>query len=249
MSTRVVVTLAAADLERERPNLERGSVVADGVTGLPLGSFCDLELVFPTGEKVTLPARAVLAAGASTIFAFEGFDRAALLRHLAPPTDAPATGVAAAPAPDLPEEAEGEADGEVESRSATVQERLRGLSVAEQLRVAREGSLAERVALERLYGKIVWETLLRNTRVTVPEVARLAKMGTMPRPLLEIIVGNHAWLQVPQIRRALLSNPRLSPEMVQKVLALLPREELKQVPQASAYPASVRMAAKAMVKR
>jgi hypothetical protein len=74
-------------------------------------------------------------------------------------------------------------------------------------------------------------------------------MGTMPRPLLEVIVGNPAWLQVPQIRRALLANPRLSADMVHKVLALLPRDELQVVPQTTAYPAAVRLAAKAMVKR
>ena len=80
-------------------------------------------------------------------------------------------------------------------------------------------------------------------------MARLARMGTMPRPLLELIVGNAAWLQVPQVRRALLSNPRLPQDAVQKVLQLLPRDELQLVPQVTAYPAAVRMAAKAMAKR
>jgi hypothetical protein len=236
MGTRVVVNLSAADLERERPNLERGSVVAAGAAGLAVGAFCDVELVFPSGETATLPARAVLATDAGTVLAFDGFDRAALQRLLAAPEPGPAV-----------DGGESEAEPE-EVPSATVQERLRGLPVVEQLRVAREGSVTERIALERLYGKTVWEALLRNTRITAPEVARLAKMGTMPRPLLELIVANPAWLQVPQIRRALLSNGRLSQDMVQRVLALLPRNELKLVPQNTAYPPAVRMAAKAMVK-
>jgi len=232
---RVVVTLTATDLERERPNLERGSVVGAGVTGLERGAFCDLELVFPSLERMSVPARAVLTSDTSTVFAFDAFDREALARHLA------------APAPvDAPVD-DGEASEELPP--ANLHERLRGLSVAEQLRVAREGSTTERIVLERLYGKIVWEALLRNTRITVPEVARLAKMGTMPRPLLEIIVGSPAWLQVPQVRRALLTNPRLSPDMVQRVLLLLPRDELQLVPQITAYPTAVRMAAKGMVKR
>ena len=244
MLNRVVVTLSAADLERERPNLERGSVVAAGVHGLPIGAFCDLELTLPSGETMALQARAVLTTGGGTVFAFERFDRGALLRSLASPPHAlaeppPAPAGEASPDPD---------DEEGPAPSASVQERLRGLSVAEQLRVARDGTLEERVVLERLYGKIVWETLLRNTRVTVPEVSRLAKMGTMPRPLLELIVANPAWIQIPQIRRALLTNPRLSQDMVQRVLSVLPRAELKLVPQASAYPPAVRAAAKAMIK-
>jgi hypothetical protein len=239
MGSRIVVTLTAADLERERPNLERGSVVAAGVEGIPVGAFCDVELVFPSGERATFPARAVMATGAGTVFAFDHLDRELLARQLAAPEPTPVASTGDADA--------GE-DAEPEPPSASIQERLHGLSVVEQLRVAREGSLPERVALERLYGKTVWETLLRNTRISIPEVARLAKLGTLPRPLLELIVGNPAWLQVPQVRRALLTNPRLSQDMVLKVLALLPRAELKLVPQAAAYPPAVRAAAKAMVK-
>jgi len=241
MHPRLVVTLTAADLERERSNLERGSVVVAGVTGLERGACLEVELGFPSGERLILPARAVLASQASTVFAFDGFDREALARHLAaPPAPAPALAD-----PELADAAEPPQD----DHPATVQERLRGLSVVEQLRVARDGSITERVALERLYGKVVWEALLRNTRVTVPEVTRLAKMGTMPRPLLELIVSNPAWLQVPQIRRALLTNPRLSPDMVHRVLSALARDELQLVPQVTAYPPAVRMAAKALTRR
>jgi hypothetical protein len=223
---RIVVPLAPADLERERPNLERGSLVAAGVKGVAIGAFRELELLFPSGASVVLTARAVLDAGAGTVFAFEARDRALLAPHLA----------AADAEPEAPADA------------GTLQDRLRGLSVVEQLRVAREGSIEERVVLERLYGKTVWEALLRNTRVTVPEVARLAKLGTLPRPLLELIVGSPAWLQVPQIRRALLANPRLTPEMVPRVLALVPKEELKQLQHAAAYPAAVREAAKRLLR-
>lgn len=267
MRPRVVVTLTARGLEQERANLERGSVVGAGVSGLERGAFCDVELVFPSGQRLQVAARAVLATGEGTVFAFESSDLEPVRRLLAGPPQAPPAQVSPAPvappsAPAVgatlpgPGPAAGPAPADEdpealhgEAAPAHVQARLRGLSVVEQLKVAREGALTERVVLERLYGKTVWEALLRNTRLTVPEVSRLARMGTMPRPLLELILGNPAWLQVPQVRRALLSNPRLSPDMVARVLALLPRDELKVVPQITAYPAAVRMAAKALVKR
>jgi hypothetical protein len=242
---RVPITLAAADLARERPNLERGSLVAPGLGGLPVGTFCDVELALPTGERLTIPARAVLETEAGTVLVFEAHDRAALARSLA-------AAAAASPAPAAAEPPGEEPEDDPDAGAAApanVQERLRGLPIPEQLRVAREGTLTERVVLERLYGKVVWEALLRSGHLTVPEVARLARMGTMPRPLLELIVASPAWLQAPQVRRALLSNPRLSQDLVQKVLALLPRDELKLVPQNTAYPAAVRMAAKALAHR
>lgn len=211
MRPRVVVTLTAAGLEQERANLERGSVVGAGVAGLERGAFCDVELALPSGQRLLVPARAVLATAEGTVFAFEPYDREALRRLLEapPPASAPAQ-APPAPSDPGPEHDPAAADDEPEDPAgeaapANVQARLRGLSVVEQLRVARDGGQTERVVLERLYGKTVWEALLRNPRLTVPEVSRLARMGTMPRPLLELILGNPAWLQVPQVRRALLS--------------------------------------------
>jgi hypothetical protein len=241
VSSHVSLTLSPADLERQRPSLERGAVLAPGLSGLAVGAFCDVELTFPAGRRITLPARVVLADRAGAVLAFEPADRGALAECLGPAEPR-------APEEPPPDATTAEPDEEPPA-PANVQERLRGLSVIEQLRIAREGNQTERMVLERIYGKVVWEALLRNTHLTVPEVSRLARMGTMPRPLLELIVGNPAWLQAPQVRRALLSNPRLSAEMVQRVLSALPREELKVVPQNTAYPVAVRMAAKAMTRR
>ena len=135
--------------------------------------------------------------------------------------------------------------GRVTHRFAlTVHERLRGLPLAAQLKVAVGGELHERIVLERLYGKNVWETLLRNPRLTAPEVSRIARYGSLPRVLLEIIVGNNAWLQIPEVRRALLSNPRLATDQIMKVLRLTPKHELKLAAIQTAYPHTVRNAAK-----
>ncbi len=135
-----------------------------------------------------------------------------------------------------------------ELKMSPVHIRLRNLSMAEQLKLAHHGEQQERILLERLYGKTVWEALLRNPRITAPEVGRIARMGSLPKPLLEIIVGNSSWLQIPEIRRALLGNPRLAPELISRVLRLLPRHELKIVPGQLAYPAAVRDVARRMLK-
>jgi hypothetical protein len=139
-------------------------------------------------------------------------------------------------------------DADSARRAPLLHERVRNLSVAEQLRLAQRGEHQERVLLERLYGRTVWEALLRNPRLTAAEVARIARMGALPKPLLEIIVGNAAWLQVPEVRRALLTNPRLASEMIPRVLRLLPKHELKLVPAQLAYPSAVRDVARRMLR-
>lgn len=134
-------------------------------------------------------------------------------------------------------------------RQKSPHERLRGLSPVEQQKRARGGELNERVILERLYGKGVWEALLHNPRLTPPEVARIARKGTVPRPLLELILDNNAWIQVVTVRRALLGNPRVTGEGINKLLRITPKHELKTIAKTTAYSSMVREAARKMLDR
>jgi Tfp pilus assembly protein PilZ len=129
-----------------------------------------------------------------------------------------------------------------------VHERVRTLNLAEQQKLARTGELQERVALERQYGKNVWETLLANPRITVPEIARIARKGTVPRPLLELIIDNATWVKNTPVRRALLGNPRCGDAAI-KILRLAPRPELKLIERGTAYPAIIREAARKLLGR
>ena len=136
----------------------------------------------------------------------------------------------------------------VRSAPPTVYDKLRGLTVAQQLKVARDGEVVERMVLERIYGKGVWEALLRNPRITMPEVARIARMGSLPVPLVELIVATVGWLQSPMVRRALLGNPRLGGDAVTKVLRAMPKGELALVPKQTTYSAQIREAARKILR-
>jgi hypothetical protein len=133
--------------------------------------------------------------------------------------------------------------------TASLQDRIRSLTGAEQLRLAASGNLTERTLLERIYGPTVWETLLRNPRLTIPEVARIARKATLPRPLVELVASTAPWLASGEVQRALLSNSRSSPTVIQKVLSAMSRHDLQLVPQQTAYPEAVRAAAKKRLGR
>jgi hypothetical protein len=136
-----------------------------------------------------------------------------------------------------------------ERAAKTLAERIRGLSSVQQQRLAAKGTMPERIALERAFGSNVWEALLSNSHLTIPEVAWIARKGTLPRPLVEDIAGHPSWLAAPQVQRALLANPRSSAVVVTKVLRALPLSDLQLVPQQTAYPQAVRAAAKKMLGR
>ncbi len=126
--------------------------------------------------------------------------------------------------------------------------KLRNLTPEQRIHYARSSIQEERVLLERIYGSVVWELLLRNPKITVPEVARMARKGSMPRPLLDFITDNEQWVRHSLVRRALLGNPRLTGDSITKVLRCLPPRELKLVPQQTAYPPAVRQAASRLMK-
>lgn len=232
-----------------------------GGAGLELVGFC-AEMKARIGELLTAPAPAPVpdAVGdlaPSTIPAVElagdaGGDEAMELLELLPPGATRATSserADAAEARAIDRDPDGAADRpQREPLAKNVYERLRGLTLAEQVKAAHSPDPSARMALERIYGKNVWEPLLRNPRLTAPEVARIARMGQLPKPLIEIILANGAWLQIGEVRRALLTNPRLATDQVLRILRLLSKHELKMASVTTAYPFAVRDCAKRLLR-
>jgi hypothetical protein len=226
------------DLSKRRAFLPGASLPS----GVAERSPCDL-VVLRAGQTVTLAGEVVYVRdegpgkGVGLALAPLDAQALALLRAMADAPDDPAVD----PAVDASVEASA-GPGPVR-----LHERLVALSGLDQQKLAGTGTLPERIALERMYGPNVWPALLENPRVTIPEVARVARKGTLPRPLVEAIAANTAWLAAGEVQRALLSNPRASAAVLEKVLRALPRRDLQLVPVQTAYPMAVRMAAKKML--
>ncbi len=228
------VVLELADDSQLARDLDVGGVF---VPGCAIAVLEECELVVRRGATaLTVAARVVFVDGNGA--GLELLDRSPAAR-----ATLAALARSAPPAP--PDDDEGD-DGRQLARGP--HERLRGLTLVQQQKIASHGELSARIVLERLYGKTVWESLLRNPRVTGPEVARIARMPALPRPLIEHIVGNGGWLQLPEVRRALLANPRLGTDQIVRLLRLLPKPELKLAVLQTSYPHAVRDAAKRLLR-
>lgn len=204
-----------------------GGVFVAGCT-LPLLAECEL-VVHTADEDIVCAARVVFANETGAGLELVGVPPEILerLTRLAEPE----------PEPD-----------ETKKLARNIHERLRGLTLVQQIKLASHGEVTERMVLERIYGKTVWEPILRNPRVTAPEVARIARMGALPKPMLELICTNGNWLQLPEVRRALLAHPRLAPDQILRVLRMLPKHELKLAATQTSYSQAVRTAAKRLIR-
>ena len=247
--SRPTVVVELADNPRFVEDVSAGGVfVPDG--NLALNDECELVVRGHSGE-IALPARVVYIDPArGTGLELLGFgptikERIVALAQAPEPEPGPAPPVDSDAAAD---DADDDDDDATPDKPKNLQDRLRGLTLVQQVRKANSSDPSTRIILERMYGKNVWESLLRNSRLTSPEVARLARMGTLPRIQLETIVNNGAWLQIPEVRRALLTNPRLGTDQIMRVLRLMPKHELKVAATTSAYTFAVRDAAKRMIR-
>jgi hypothetical protein len=245
-------------------NLYKARAFVPGASGLDTRERCTLLIgVSSCDAEVSVEAEAVwsgpagvglelVGLGASKRAELEAFVRGAA-------TDAARAEAASSEQGSAePEESETPAADPDEGDDATaaggrvprnVYERIRGMSSREREETARHGSLAERVALERTYSGAVWEGLLQNPQLTQPEVARIARNGTLPKPLVTTIVANAGWLSNGEVQRALLSNPRCSGAQLERVLRAMPQSELARLSQHCPYRAEVRAAAARLVVR
>lgn len=250
-------------------NLRKGRAFVPGHSGLVERDLCTLCVTPPAGgEPLRLRAEAVWIGAdpdAGTGLALLDFDASAqealseLVERVREAPAAPIDAARAAPAaagpsapatPEAPDAAAPtEDDGPGSSSARYLHDRIRQLDLVEREGVARQGSLPERVALERRYGSSVWEGLLHNPQITAREILRMAKSTSLPTHLVGSIVSNRAWLSDPAVARALLENPRVAGVHLERVLRMSSQADLLRLAEQSSLRLQVRQAAKRLIRR
>jgi hypothetical protein len=234
-------------------NLSRDRTFVAGPTELGEREACDLLIVHPlSGETFRIGAEAVwIQPGVGVGLALSLGDRRTALEAfigdaLEPPPQQPPEASLPPQSPDLEPTSAPDSSDEASS-SKNLYDRIRELRTHERDVMARQGSLPERVALERCFQGAVWEALLGNPQLTTGEVARIAKNPGLPVSLVTVITANAAWVSKSEIQRALLANPRLAGPALERVLKSVPRSELGPISTQAGYRPQVRQAAKKLL--
>lgn len=136
-----------------------------------------------------------------------------------------------------------------EEKSQTVWDRMRGLSQTEKILLAVKADRSERGALLQDNDPRVLLSILRNPRLTVEEVVRLAKSSFLNFQIVDVIMQTAQWMSNLDVRLALIRNPKTPQAFGLRILPSLPETEVKAIAKAGTSMALKQAALRQLQKR
>lgn len=124
---------------------------------------------------------------------------------------------------------EEEPEAETADKRENAWDRMRSLSQMEKILLAVKADRAERALLLQDNDPRVLLSLLRNPRLTVDEVARLAKSSFLTFQIAEVILKATQWMSSLDVRVGLVHNPKTPPAFALRILPTLPDSEVRAI--------------------
>lgn len=201
-----------------RTNLSFGALRLPTSETVAADALLLLTLRGPWGGEAFVKAQAVAALPDGIALAVEGNADEILERLLARP---------AAEAAEAPEETD-----ETPEKRQSAWDRIRALSQMEKLLLAVKADRSERGVLLQDNDPRVLLSLLRNPRLTVDEVARLAKSSFLNYQIADVIMKASQWMGSLDVRLGLIHNPKTPQAFALRILPTLPDAEVRNIARA-----------------
>jgi hypothetical protein len=196
--------------DEHRTNLSFGALLIPAAEAVAPDTTLLVTLRGPWGGETFVRAKVVAALPAGIALAFEGDGDEMLQRLLAKP-----------------------AAVEVEEpANQNAWDRVRGLSQMEKILLAVKADRSERALLLQDNDPRVLLSILRNPRLTVDEVARIAKSSFLTYQIAEVIMKTGHWMANIDVRLGLIHNAKTPPAFSLRILPTLPDAEVRAIARA-----------------
>jgi hypothetical protein len=119
-----------------------------------------------------------------------------------------------------------------EEKSQNTWDRIRALPQVQKLLLAVKADRSERALLLQDNDPRVLLSLLRNPRLTVDEVARMAKSSFLNFQIADVIMKTSQWSANLDVRQALIHNPKTPQPMALRILPTLPEADIRAIARA-----------------
>lgn len=201
-------------------NLAFNALSLSTAEGEPLHAVVRVTLRGPWGGEAALRGTVVATLPSGIAVAIDGATDG-LLERLLVRVSVPE----AAPAQPAPAQESGE-------RAQNAWDRVRSLSQTEKILLAVKADRSERALLLQDNDPRVLLSLLRNPRLTVDEVIRLAKSPFLTYQLADVVMQSVPWMANLEVRLALIQNPKTPQAFGLRILPTLPEQEIRAVARA-----------------
>src|SRR6266542_551628 len=169
----------------------------------------------PWAGEIGVQATVVAVLGDGIALALEGDPDEILARLLARPAEDTAA-----------------AEDEPPEKSQNTWDRVRGFSQMEKILLAVKADRTERALLLQDNDPRVLLSLLRNPRLTIDEVVRLAKSTYLNHQIADVIVKTGQWMASLDVRLALIHNAKTPQAFSLRILPMLPDSEIRTIARA-----------------
>jgi hypothetical protein len=208
--------------DEHRTNLSFGALRLPTVESVALHTALLVTLRGPWGGETSVRANVVATLPEGLALAFDGNGDEILERLLAKP---------AVPEEPPPDDKEVQSD-DASEKSQNTWDRIRGLSQMEKILLAVKADRTERAMLLQDNDPRVLLSILRNPRLTVDEVVRMAKSSFLTYQIAEVIMKTGQWMGNVDVRVALIHNAKTPSAFSLRILPTLPDSEVKAIARA-----------------
>ena len=208
--------------EEHAANLSLGALLLPTEEKEALHTVLLVTLRGPWGREIFAKATVVALLPAALALTIDGdpddrFER--LLTRPAAVEEAPADTSA-------PEESGEEPEPE---KRENLWNRMRAMSQTEKLMLASKADRSERALLLQDNDPRVLLSLLRNPRVTVDEIVRIAKSSFINFQIVDVIMKTGQWMSSLEVRTGLIHNPKTPQAFALRILPTLPDSEVRTI--------------------
>jgi hypothetical protein len=211
----------------EKTNLGVGGLFLRQADALPLLAVVELTLRLAGGRETRRQASVVAAMPAGLALHIEG-PTADLVSSLLPAAIPPES--AATPDP-------------ADADPGTLWERLRAMTPPQKILLAPKAERTTRALMLQDNDPMLLFALLKNPRLSLDEVVRIAKSSALGFQSAELILKTPQWSGNLDIRVALIHNPKLPLPIALRILPSLPDSEVRVIAKGGATSAALKQAA------
>jgi hypothetical protein len=210
----------------ERSHLSAGGLYLTPAEPLPPFAKVTVELRLSGRGATTVAAAVVGAPPGGLALQFEGSPAGVVAALLTEPAPEP-----------VPEEPETEAE------TTTLWQRVRNMTPPQKILLAPKADRITRALLVQESDAQVLFALLKNPRIAIEEVARVARSSYLSFQASELILRTSPWASNLDVRLALIHNPKLALPLALRILPTLPDHEVRVIAKGTATSMPLKQAA------